>query len=100
MRFEFHPDALAEYLQAAQHYADRQPGLERRFIEAVEQTIGLITGSPLSWRVFEDDIRRCLTRVFPFAVLYTIETDHILIVGVMHNHREPGNWRGRVARGR
>jgi toxin ParE1/3/4 len=36
MRFEFHPDALAEYKEAASFYAGCQAGLEQRFITAVE----------------------------------------------------------------
>jgi toxin ParE1/3/4 len=50
----------------------------------------------MRWRVIEEDVRRCLTRVFPYAVLYTIETDFILIVAVMHCSREPGYWKSRV----
>ena len=44
----------------------------------------------------DEDVRRCLTRIFPFAVLYTIEQDFILIVAVMHWSREPGYWRDRL----
>lgn len=95
MKFEFHPDALAEYKDAARDYAARRAGLEQRFIEAVERAIELIVRSPLAWRVLEDDVRRCLTRVFPYAVLYTIEPDHILILAVTHERRQPGYWRER-----
>lgn len=62
----------------------------------VEHAIGLIRESPQRWRVLEEDVRRCLTRVFPYAVLYTIEPDFILIVAVMHCHRKPGYWRHRL----
>ncbi len=34
MRFEFHPEALAEYEDAARYYAECQNGLELRFIAA------------------------------------------------------------------
>ncbi len=39
MRFEFHPEALVEYEEAARHYAECQEGLELRFIAAVETAI-------------------------------------------------------------
>jgi Plasmid stabilisation system protein. len=97
MRFEFHPDALAEYEDAAHYYAGCQNGLELRFIAAVEHVVQQIVEAPDRWSVFEDDIRRCLTRVFPYAVLYSIETDYVLIIAVMHSHREPGYWHERVA---
>ena len=65
MRFEFHPDALAEYKEAAGFYAGCQEGLEQRFITAVEHAIQQLIAAPTQSRILEDDIRRCLTRVFP-----------------------------------
>ena len=97
MRFEFHPDALAEYEDAALYYAGCQDGLELRFITAVEHAVQQIIEAPERWSVLEEDIRRCLTRVFSYVVLYSIETDYVLIIAVMHSHREPGYWRKRVA---
>ena len=41
-------------------------------------------------------MRRCLLRVFPYSLLYTIESDFILIVAVMHGKRRPGYWRYRL----
>jgi plasmid stabilization system protein ParE len=96
MRYEFHPEALAEYEEAARYYASCQNGLEFRFIAVVEQAVKQILEAPNRWRILEGDIRRCLTRVFPYAVLYTIETDFILIIAVMHCHRKPGYWTQRV----
>ena len=96
MRFEFHPEALAEYREAALHYAQSQPDLDLRFIECVEQAIRKITEAPTRWRIFEQGIRRCLVRVFPYAILYSIESDYVLIVAVMHCKREPGYWRSRI----
>jgi hypothetical protein len=44
---------------------------------------------PARWRVIDEDIRRCLTRFFSYAILYTIEDYFILFVAVMHCSREP-----------
>ena len=96
MRFEFHPDAFDEYENAARYYAECQVGLELRFISAVEHAVQQIIEAPERWPVFEDDIRRCLTRVFPYAVLYSVEPEYVLIIAVMHCHREPGYWRKRI----
>jgi len=97
MKYEFHPEALAEYEEAAKYYAGCQEGLELRFMAAVEHTVRQILEAPERWRILEEDIRWCLTRVFPYAVLYTVEADFVLIVAVMHCHREPGYWRHRVS---
>ncbi|MDP1613504.1 MAG: type II toxin-antitoxin system RelE/ParE family toxin [Sulfuritalea sp.] len=71
-------------------------GLGSRSIDTVEAAVARIVEAPSSWRIVEDDIRRCLTKVFPYAVLFSIEEDYILIVAVMHSRREPGYWRDRV----
>lgn len=96
MRIEFHPEALAEFEDAARYYANCQDGLGLRFIARVEFALSQIQKTPDRWRIFEEDVRRCLTRVFPYAVLYTIEPDCLLIIAVMHSHREPGYWRHRL----
>jgi hypothetical protein len=41
----------------------------------VESAIDRIAEAPKRWRLFEEDIRRCLVRVFPYAVLYSIEAE-------------------------
>ena len=96
MRYEFHPDALQEYRQATSWYAEREPRVALEFVEAVEDAIKRILESPTRWRVIEDDIRRCLTHIFPYAILYTIEPNFLLIVAVMHFSREPNYWRRRI----
>lgn len=96
MKFEFHPEALEEYKNAARYYEGCQSGLGHRFIASVEQAILHITEKPAQWKILEQDVRRYLTRVFPYAVLYTIEPDYILIIAVMHCHREPDYWKKRI----
>ena len=96
MNYEFHPEALHEFQEAAVYYETQQPDLGVRFIAAVQSAVDHILESPESWRVMEDDVRRFLTKVFPYAVLYTIENEYILIVAVMHCHREPGYWHHRI----
>lgn len=100
MKYRFHPEAASEYEDAARYYARQTPGLEIRFIECVEAAVAGVADSPSQWALFEDDIRRCLVHVFPYAVLYTIEADEILIVAIMHCSREPGYWHVRIEEGR
>lgn len=95
MRYEFHPEALRELEDAASFYADCQDGLELRFLACVELAFHRIAEDPARWGLFEEDVRRCLVHVFPYAVLYSIESDFALIIAVMHCSREPGYWRHR-----
>jgi toxin ParE1/3/4 len=71
--------------------------LDLRFINAVEDAIAQICEAPARWRIFDgEQVRRHLTRVFPYGVLYSIEPNYVLIVAVAHCSREPGYWRRRL----
>jgi plasmid stabilization system protein ParE len=95
MKHEFHPEALAEYEATTRYYAKRDPRVAEHFVAAVEDAIERILDSPTRWRIVDEDVRRCLTHLFPYGVLYTIEPDFVLIVTVMHCSREPGYWKAR-----
>ena len=96
MKYFFHPEALTEYSEAVQYYAEKQVELAQSFIDAVENAIYRIREAPTRYRIVEEDIRRCLTHQFPYGILYTIESDSILIVAVMHCRQKPGYWRDRL----
>lgn len=96
MRYEFHSNALEEYQAAATYYASCQDHLGLRFVESVESAIKQIVAAPTQWHLLEDDLRQHLVPVFPYAIIYTIELEYVLIIAVMHCHRKPGYWRHRV----
>ena len=96
MRHAFHPDALLEFEEAVQFYKGRGRTLAQRFTLEIRATIAKIVATPDRWRVLEQDVRLCRARVFPYAVLYTIEADCILILAIAHGKRRPGYWRHRL----
>ncbi len=95
MKYVFHPEALAEYSDAVQYYAEQRTEIAQAFINAIEDTIFRIKESPNRYAAIDEDIRRCMTRKFPYGILYTIEEDYILILSVMHCSREVGYWKNR-----
>jgi toxin ParE1/3/4 len=95
MRLEFHPEALAEYRAAALYYESNRVGLGDRFADMIEEALRRIVESPATWRIMEGDVRRCLTHVFPYGVLYSVEPDFILVLAVSHLARKPGYWKVR-----
>jgi hypothetical protein len=97
MYFEFHPEARIEYLEAIAYYEERQAGLGSRFTIEIESAIQRIVEAPNRWPGIEGEVRRCLAHTFPYGVLYSIETDHILLIAIMHLSRKPGYWRNRVS---
>jgi hypothetical protein len=46
MTYESHPAALEEYNAAGLYYAQKEPGLDSRFIVAVESALKAITKDP------------------------------------------------------
>ncbi len=51
MKHEFHPAALQEYEEATLYYAENDPALALRFVEAVEDAIQRIVETPTRWRI-------------------------------------------------
>ena len=97
MTYSFHPEARAEFKEATIYYSEKNPSLASAFYTEVENTIGKIVENPNLYRVIDEDVRRCLAKRFPYAILYTIEDNYILILAVMHCSREPSYWKHRVA---
>ena len=95
MRYAFHPEALTEYAEAVQYYVEQRAEVAQAFIDAIEDAIYRIRESPTRYIVIDEDVRRCMTRRFPYGILYTIDPDYILILAVMHCSREPGYWKNR-----
>lgn len=95
MKWSFHPEAEAEFHAAIDYYEECESGLGEDFAIEVHATIQNILACPKAWLTLDGDIRRCLTRRFPYGVLYSIETEGIFILAVMHLHRHPDYWKHR-----
>jgi hypothetical protein len=96
MIFRFHPEAKAEFDAAVDFYESRQRGLGAEFSKVVYESIQMILEYPDSWTLIYGKYRRCLTRRFPYGVIYYKEGDAINIVAIMQLNREPGYWKGRT----
>jgi len=96
MNFSFHPEAEAEFLEAISYYEQRRKSLGFEFAVEVYTAIGLATGLPNAWSMLAGEIRKCQTKRFPYAVLYSQEADGIFILAVMHLHRDPDYWKHRA----
>jgi len=91
----FNPEADAEMIAAAAWYESQQPDLGKRFLTSVQDAINRIELNPELYPVVEGTVRRCLTKTFPFGVLFRIKPDVIEVTAVMHLHRDPGYWKDR-----
>jgi plasmid stabilization system protein ParE len=93
---EFHPDAQAELILAAQFYEGQTGGLGLDFLFTVQRTYERLVDSPRTGTPLGRRLRRVLVPKFPYGLLYRVEPARIYIVAVMHLHRRPGYWRSRL----
>jgi cytochrome P450 len=84
--------------EAAQFYDAQQSGLGSQFLDAVERAVQGIEENPRRWPPLSRQIRRRLVDRFPYGILYRIGKNEIVIVAVMHLHRHPRYWAGRLKR--
>jgi len=92
----FHPEADAEVVAAANYYESQQEDLGKRFLSNIEDGLARIRINPLLYPLIDGDVRRCLTRTFPFGILFRESGDAIVIIAVMHLRRKPGYWKERA----
>ncbi len=73
----FHPEAEAEMIEAAAWYEKQQADLGKRFLSTVQDSLNRIKINPLLFPIVEGDVHRCLTKTFPFGVIFQIKDDLI-----------------------
>lgn len=89
---------IAEYeLQDAVKYYNRQSeGLGYEFALEVKKTIERIVQFPEAWHRLSKNARRCRCNRFPYGVVYKLGKESILIIAIMHLHRNPLYWKDRI----
>jgi toxin ParE1/3/4 len=92
---KFHPEAESEMIQAAVWYEEQQADLGKRFLTSIQDALNRIAITPQLYPVVDGIARRCLTKTFPFGIIFQVETDCLRIIAVMHLHREPNCWADR-----
>jgi plasmid stabilization system protein ParE len=95
MRFSLHPLAREELEQAILFYQKQQAGLEKRFIEAVDDAINRVCRNPLLYRKIDNKTRKCRLLHFPYAIIFQIASAQIEIIAVMHLRKQPHYWQSR-----
>lgn len=89
----FTAPATLELRAAADYYDSQSPGLGSRFTQSVAELCLMILDQPLAGSEVAPSIRRRLVRRYPYAVLYAIESEDVLVLALAHHRRRPGYWR-------
>ncbi len=96
MTYKFLPEAEIDLLAAIGYYEDCEPSLGIDMAIEVNRAIARIVEFPTAWPSLSEDCRRCLVGRFPYGIIYSIETDFILIISIMNLHRHPDYWKKRI----
>jgi hypothetical protein len=89
-------EARQEMLDSAAFYEQQRSGLGHRFLDAVDLAVADIQEHPRRWPVIGKRTRRRLLGRFPYGILYRVTRSEIVIIAVMHLHRHPRYWTGRL----
>jgi plasmid stabilization system protein ParE len=93
----FHPSVQDEVDEAFRWYEQQKPGLGDDFLVALEAVYQRISAMPEIHQVIYRDVRRGLTRRFPYGVFYRVHSDRVEVLAVQHNKRDPDIWKSRAS---
>ncbi|MGQ0835171.1 MAG: type II toxin-antitoxin system RelE/ParE family toxin [Gammaproteobacteria bacterium] len=95
MNVAFLPAAERELREAARYYEARAPGLGSELIVELERICSVIAERNEIGPRLDAKHRKVALRRFPFALIYRVDLDALLIVALAHKRRKPGYWRSR-----
>jgi len=94
--YRFLQPAEDEMIEASLFYEAASTGLGNSLLDDVQRVVDRLREHPYLGHVVDRDLRKILLHRFPFSLIYSVETDAILIVAVAHYGRRPDYWRDRV----
>lgn len=93
---EIHPGAQAEAEAAAGYYAERSLRAAAAFAAELDAAILEIERAPHTLLRHVHGTHRILLKRYPFAIVFRLEEQRILIVAIAHGSRRPGYWAKRL----
>jgi plasmid stabilization system protein ParE len=98
-RLVVRPEAEADLVDAALWYEERVVGLGLELMSEVGFAARRAVETPMIFPLLRrwPEVRRVLTRRFPYRVFFIVRDDAIIVFGVMHAARHDRHWRGRLA---
>jgi toxin ParE1/3/4 len=71
-------------------------GMQSKGWGEVLRVLCAISGQPEEYPLVHKEIRRAVTRRFPFGVYYLIGRADLIVLAVMHGSRDPSSWKRRT----
>ena len=91
----FRAAARREVVEAVAWYEAQRPGLGAEFLNEVERCIASVADRPELYAIVHGEIRRVVTRRFPYSLYYRVRQDRIVVLAVFHGRRQPRIWQAR-----
>lgn len=93
------PEAETDITEAALWYEERAAGLGLELVDAVGAAVRRAVESPLIFPLLRrsPEVRRVLTRRFPYRVFFIARANIIIVFGVIHAARHERHWRSRLS---
>ena len=91
-RLKFSGRAVREIGEAFDWYEAQSQGLGSEFELAFELQLKRLEQVPLLYSEIIPSVRRTLLPRFPYSVFYTVKSDLVYVLAVIHNARNPRRW--------
>ncbi len=88
--------AFKDLDEAIGHYAGIHATLVQALANEVNAARRRIAEQPDAWHPLGKDLRRILLKRFPYAIIYRVRAEEIVIIAYAHLRRRPGYWRSRL----
>ena len=98
----FSAEASDELEAAASWYEDQLAGLGSELMDAVDDVVKTLAewpriGAPIDEMPPGIDVRRAPVGRFPFHLAYVVLDDHVQVIAVAHDRRQPLYWAPRAS---
>lgn len=94
-RLDSTPEADLDVEASFEWYENQTSGLGLEFLEELRHAYWRILDGPLKYQDLGSGIRREILRRFPYSVYFSIEGGRVVILAVLHVHRDPAVWQRR-----
>ena len=62
----------------------------------MDEVLERIGRTPEMYTMDYQEVRRALTRRFPYAVYYRMAGNKVVVLGILHTRRDPHEWQSRA----
>lgn len=91
-----HPQARLEVEQAFDWYFERSTNAAGRFLDAVDSAFRQIVQNPERYPAYTQKTRRFVLDEFPYAAIYQVQDEVVLVLAMAHAKRRPRYWHKRI----